>query len=210
MSGARFPGVAAYLLAGGTSARMGREKALLALGGVPMILRTARLVEPLVGSVTVVGPPERFVPLDLDAVADAEPGLGPLGGIATALAHTHSDWNLVLACDLPYLTAAWLEYLIARARESDDDALLPHSEAAGMLLPEPLCAMYHRRCRTALEAALARGVRKVTDGLAGLRIAVIPPGEWKAFDSSGWLFKNMNSPEDYRQAQRDFPDAGAP
>lgn len=204
MSAAKFSEVAAYLLAGGASRRMGADKALLELGGVPMVVRTARLVRPLVAAVTVVGPPERFASLGLEAVSDREPGLGPLGGIATALAHTQSDWNLILACDLPYITAAWLEHLIARARESRADVLLPHTEAAGMLLPEPLCAMYHRRCLAAMDAALVRGVRKVTDGLAGLRIETVPPAEWKAFDSSGRLFKNMNSPADFRQAERDF------
>lgn len=209
MSAAKFSDVAAYLLAGGASRRMGADKALLELGGVPMAVRTARLVEPLVAAVTLVGPLERYSPLGLPAIPDREPGLGPLGGIATALADTRRDWNLVLACDLPYLTAAWLAHLIARARESGADALLPHSEAAGMLLPEPLCAMYHRRCLPAMDAALERGVRKVTDGLAGLRIETIPPAEWKAFDSSGRLFKNMNSPEDFRRAERDFRDAAA-
>lgn len=209
MSTAKVPEVAAYLLAGGASRRMGADKALLELGGVPMVVRTARLVAPLVAAVIVVGPPERFAPLGLAAIADRQPGLGPLGGIATALAHTHCDWNLVLACDLPYLTAAWLAHLIARARDSAADALLPHTEAAGMLLPEPLCAIYHRRCRAAMDAALERGVRKVTDGLAGLRIETVPPAEWKAFASSGRLFKNMNSPEDFRQVERDFRDAGA-
>lgn len=204
MSAGEPTNVAAYVLAGGASTRMGADKALLELGGVPMALRTARLVAPLVASVTVVGPPERFAPLGLEAIPDREPGLGPLGGIATALAHTRTEWNLVLACDLPYLTAAWLAHLIARAREGCADALLPHSETAGRLLPEPLCAIYHRRCLATIDAALARGIRKVTDGLAGLRLVAIPPAEWKAFDSSGRLFKNINAPEDFRRAQRDF------
>jgi molybdenum cofactor guanylyltransferase len=204
MSQARFPDVSGFVLAGGASTRMGEDKALLKLGGVPLILRTARLAAPLVGSVTVVGPPERYAALGLRVLPDREAGQGPLRGIATALAHTASDWNLVVACDLPYLTAAWLEHLVSRAVASSSAAVLPQSAAAGMLLPEPLCAMYHRRAGPAIEAALERGVRKVTDGLAGLRLDWIPPAEWKAFDSSGRLFKNVNAPEDFQQAQGDF------
>ena len=66
---------------------------------------------------------------------------------------------------------------------------------------EPLCAAYHRRCQPAIRAALDRGVRKVTDGLAGLRIDRIAHAEWKKFDSHGRLFKNMNTPADYDAAR---------
>ena len=61
--------------------------------------------------------------------------------------------------------------------------------------------MYHARCAPLISAALERGVRKVTDGLAGLVIETLPYEEWKAFDSDGSLFKNMNSPADYEWAR---------
>jgi molybdopterin-guanine dinucleotide biosynthesis protein A len=192
--------VAGFVLAGGESVRMGREKALLELGGVPIVVRTARLLEALAGPPSVIGPPERLSGLGLRVVMDDWPGLGPLGGIATALRHADKPWSIILSCDLPYLSGKWLEFLIGRALLSPADALLPQNDGG----PEPLCAMYHKRCEATVAAALARGVRKVTDGIAGLTIAYIPAPEWKAFDSEGRLFKNMNTPSDYEEARARF------
>ena len=179
---------------------MGADKALLDLDGQPLLLRAARLVEPLAASVTVIGDPARYAELGLAVIPDDVPNLGPLGGIATALRISRMPWNLIVGCDLPYLTAAWLEFLISRALASRADALLPDNVRG----PEPLCAMYHARCAPVISAALARGVRKVTGGLAGLVIETLPHAEWKAFDSDGCLFKNMNSPADYADARARF------
>jgi molybdopterin-guanine dinucleotide biosynthesis protein A len=188
------------VLAGGKSSRMGRDKALLELGGVSLVERAARLTESAAGSATIVGTNEAFGGLGLRVVADDWPGSGPLGGIATALRVTEARWNLVIACDLPYLTRAWLEFLVRSAAraESGVGAIVPMNERGA----EPLCAMYAKESEQAIRAALEGGTRKVTDGLAGLRVKYLEPGEWKGFDSEGLLFKNMNSPEDYEEAQR--------
>ncbi|MBI1750676.1 MAG: molybdenum cofactor guanylyltransferase [Acidobacteria bacterium] len=193
----KFDQVNGFILSGGSSSRMGADKALLELAGQPLLLRAARPLDPLVASVTVIGDPARYASLGLAVVPDDVPGLGPLGGIATALRISRMPWNLVVACDLPYLTAAWLEFLVSRALASPAGALLPEGERG----PEPLCAMYHARCAPVIVAALEHGVRKVTDGLAGLMIETLPHAEWKAFDSDGCLFKNMNSPADFAEAR---------
>jgi molybdopterin-guanine dinucleotide biosynthesis protein A len=129
-------------------------------------------------------------------IADDWPGAGPLGGIATALRASSAPWNLVVACDLPYLTREWLDFLVARALASAADAVLPMNARGA----EPLCAMYHKRGEPAIRAALESGVRKVTDGLQNIRVETIASAEWKAFDSEGLLFKNMNLPRDYQEA----------
>jgi molybdopterin-guanine dinucleotide biosynthesis protein A len=189
--------VSAFILAGGESSRMGRDKARLELGGVPLILRTARLVESVAGVPVVIGNPEAYGAFDLRAIADDWPGAGPLGAIATALRAAAAPWSLIVATDLPYLTREWLEYLIARALASSADAVLPMNTRGA----EPLCAMYHQRGETAIRKVLERGTRKVTDGLHDVRVETITPDEWKGFDSEGLLFKNMNSPEDYEEAK---------
>jgi len=175
---------------------MGRDKALLAIAGEPLVVRVARLVESAVGEVTVVGKPEAYKLLKLNAVNDDWPSAGPLGGIATALGASKVPWSLIVACDLPYLTRSWLNYVVARALASQADAVLPMN-AHGI---EPLCAIYHKRCEGAIRIELERGMRKVTDALQGVLVEMIAPLEWKAFDSDGLLFKNMNSPEDYDEA----------
>ncbi len=191
------PQVSAFILAGGESSRMGRDKAQLELGGVPLILRTARLVESVAGVPAVIGNPEAYRVFDLRAIADDWPGAGPLGGIATALRAATAPWSLIVATDLPYLTREWLEYLIARALASSADAVLPMNTRGA----EPLCAIYHQRAEPAIRKALERGTRKVTDGLLDVRVETITPAQWNPFDSEGLLFKNMNSPEDYEEAK---------
>ena len=179
---------------------MGRDKAFLELGGVPLVIRTARLVESVTGAPTVIGNASAFRPLGLRAIEDEWPGAGPLGGIATALRASSAPWSLVVACDLPYLTKDWLEFLVERALASDAIAVLPMNVRGA----EPLCAMYHRGCEAAIREALASGTRKVTDGLRSLLVEMIGPLEWKGFDSDGLLFKNMNSPADYEEARARF------
>ncbi len=198
--------IAGFILAGGESSRMGVDKGLLEIAGVPMIVRAARLVESVTGGPSVVvGTPEKYQGLGLRAIADDWPGCGPLGGIATALRASEADWNLIVACDLPYLTRAWLEYLLQRARDSDAEAVVPMNlTPANQRGAEPLCAMYHKGCEPSIRRALEQGVRKVTGGLAELRVEMIEPAKWKGFDSDGLLFKNVNAPADYEQAKRKF------
>jgi molybdopterin-guanine dinucleotide biosynthesis protein A len=198
--------IAGFILAGGESSRMGVDKGLLEIAGVPMIARAARLVESVVGSpVVVVGTPEKYRELRLRAIADDWPGCGPLGGIATALAASDAEWNLIVACDLPYLTREWLQYLLQRARDSAEEAVVARNlTPANRRGAEPLCAMYHRGSEPELRRALQRGVRKVRDGLAELRVEMIEPAKWKGFDSDGLLFKNVNTPADYEEAKARF------
>ena len=189
--------ISGFILAGGESSRMGRDKALLELNGVALIVRAAQLVESLAEGCAVVGDSVRLEGLSLRVIADDFPGAGPLGGIATALRNSSSEWNLVIACDLPYLTREWLGYLADRALESEADAVVPMNE----LGIEPLCAMYRKRCDAAIREALDGGKRKVTDGIARLRTEFVEPDDWKPFDSDRLLFKNMNSPADYEEAK---------
>jgi molybdopterin-guanine dinucleotide biosynthesis protein A len=201
----RNPQIGAFILAGGFSSRMGREKALLEIGGVPLIVRTVQTVEPLVSEATVVGPPDRYAGLGLRSIPDEKiPGLPggerqtPLAGIATALNTTNAAWNLILACDLPFLTRDWLDWLLARATASEAQIVVPRS-AAGL---EPLAAVYRKECSAGISAALLRGVRKVTDAVNDFQIEILLETEWKAHDPEGRVLRNMNTPAEYEEARR--------
>ncbi len=201
----KFFQVTGFILAGGASTRMGRDKALLELAGLPLLRRAAGLIEPLVSAVTVVGPPSKYAGLWPQILPDDAPGLGPLGGIVTALRASATEWSLIVSCDMPYLAPEWIEYLLARAVNCRGDAVMPlTTDEAGRPRPEPLCAVYHRRCLAPVRAAIERGVRKVTRALEGCIVEKVEAAEWKAFDSHGRLFKNMNSPEDYAAARAWF------
>lgn len=194
-----MPGAAqigAFVLAGGKSSRMGRAKAMLPFAGKPLVVHLARLTATVGETPVIIGPQGECDVMGFRVVADDKRNLGPLGGICTALRITTYEWNLIVGCDLPFLTVEWLEFLASRSMDSPADVVIPVN-ARGY---EPLCAMYRKRAHEPIAAALARGVRKITDGLAELTLARIEPAEWKAFDPRGRLFKNINTPADYEEA----------
>jgi molybdenum cofactor guanylyltransferase len=178
---------AGFVLVGGASSRMGRDKASLPLHGKTLVEHVASAVAEAAGSVTLVGAPERYRSLGLPILPDSHPGAGPLAGIHTALSASKADWNLIVACDMPAISGPFLKSLLAAAESSSADCLIPSGPSG---LPEPLCAVYHRSCQAAIQAALDRNVRKVTDGLAGLRTAT------PSVSQSYW-FRNVNTPEEW-------------
>ena len=208
-SDSRRESVSGYVLAGGASSRFGQDKALADVGGRTMLGHLCALLEPVVGHLSVVGPPHRYAHLGFRVVADRWPGAGPLGGIATALVDAAAEaagsaWCLIVGCDLPFLRRDWLEYLVARAGGSEADAVMPVSSRGA----EPLCAAYRTSLASLLAQELDRGVRKITDALAGARVETLGPEEWKEFDPDGRLFKNMNTPEDYEEVKARWAGQG--
>lgn len=181
---------AAFVLAGGASRRMGRNKATLPFGEGTLLDHLVKLVAPLAGAVSVVGDPALYGHLGYPVIADVRPGEGPLAGIEAALLHTTADWNLVVACDMPLLESSRLKALFdAAAAHSTADVILPVGPTGR---PEPLCALYHQRALLRVSASLDREIRKVTDGLRGLTIV-----EWPV-EEARWL-ANANTPEDWRR-----------
>ena len=202
----RYEQVSAFILSGGASSRMGKAKGLLEFGGQLLILRIAGMLEPLVSAVTAVGSAERYASLGLHVIDDQQLGgseagsrpSGPLAGIASALSATRTDWNLILACDLPYLTAEWIDWLLARAMASTRQVIMPRT-AGGL---EPLAAVYRRECAAPMIAALHRGVRKVTDATEQFGVEFVAELDWRHIDPDGRVLRNMNAPEDYEEARR--------
>lgn len=166
---------------------MGRDKALLPYRGGALAQYVAGQVEVAAGSVALVGVPGCYAHLGYPVVRDLAPGAGPLGGICSALRSSQAAWNLVLACDMPRVTAAFLDDLLAEAERGEADCLLPAGPSG---LPEPLCAVYHERCLGPLLAAFARGVRSIAEALAGVRVRILPVPDGSVFD-------NCNTPESW-------------
>jgi molybdopterin-guanine dinucleotide biosynthesis protein A len=200
----QYEDISAFILCGGASSRMCRDKGLLEIGGQPLISRIARLVRSLVPSVTVIGPPQRYDALGLRVIADrnfesaaeASTMHGPLAGIATALAATDTAWNLIVACDLPYLTGEWVDWLLARATNSQQQIVMPRTERG----PEPLAAVYHRECAEPMAELLGRGIRKALDAIGQFRVEFVFERDWRQIDPGGRVLRNMNTPADYDEA----------
>ncbi len=176
---------AGFVLVGGKSSRMGRDKACLAWDGGTLAQHAAQIVVGACGSAALVGDPARYGSLGYRVFADRFPGCGPMGGIATALSVSSAEWNLVIGCDMPALTSEALGLLLAEAARTDGKSILPLG-AGG---PEPLCAAYHRDCLPALEKAISEARLKMKDIVPELE-----PRFMAGFDPAS--FTNLNTPED--------------
>ena len=196
--------VRGYVLAGGASSRFGQDKALAPLSGKPALARMLEVLgQSVVRETLVIGKRSSYGHLGPRCIPDKWPGEGPLGGIITALRSSGRSkygyrWNLIISCDMPFLTKEWLGYLCQRAAQSDAEVIVPRS-AKGL---EPLCACWHTYAFPTLEKAFERGARRVSEGIALLRAEVLDESVWKRFDTAGRLFWNMNTPTEYEEARR--------
>jgi len=175
------------ILAGGGATRYGgRPKGLLDVGG-------RRILDRVVDAVTAaVGAP----PLLVANAPDAEPGLGSVGGIYTAVA-AGDDPVLCVAWDMPFLTADLLRTLVDGAAAYD--VFLPESDSRRGL--EPLCAVYGPACRAAIERQLARGDRRAIGFHPEVKVGTLPLERVRAFGDPAELFLNVNRPEDLQRAE---------
>ena len=190
-------------MAGGGSTRFGADKARAVLAGQPMLTRMCELLAAVTKSTHIVAPSGRYEFATAPVIEDRWPGEGPLGGIITALKNTQqrepdTDWNLILSCDMPFLTTQWLKYLRDFAQASSAKAIVPLSQHGR----EPLCACWRTPAAAELQCAFEGGMRRVNDALKLLNAEVLDESHGKRFDSAGKLFWNMNTPEDYQEAQR--------
>lgn len=186
-----------YVLVGGKSSRFGRDKALLEVGGEVMAGRVAEVVRAAAGDVVLVGSPEKYGALGLRVIPDAVTGVGPLGGILAALEDSPHEWNLITACDMPGVRVQFLRFLSGRAEGFAGDLVLPLNRDG---MPEPLCAVYHRRAAVTIRKSIEAGALKITRAFVGLKVLEIRAEEYAAFDPEGRLFANVNTVEEARAA----------
>jgi len=176
---------AAIVMAGGRSERMGQDKALLQVDGQPLVAGLAGQLAPWLDAVLIsANEPERFAFTGLQVVVDREPGQGPLMGIASALAESPCERNLVVACDMPQVDRALARELLARLAGAD--VAVPVDPEGRY---EPLFAAYRKGAAAAMFAALAAGKRRIWDAYQDLRIERVP---LSAHD----LPVNLNTPAD--------------
>lgn len=164
---------AGVVLAGGQSRRMGRDKALVVVDGRPM---AAAVADALRGAgcspvLAVGGDARALTALGLPVVADGWPGEGPLGAIVTALGHTLVP-TMVVACDLPWLSAEVIATVVAAAGRPDVDVAIATTQLdpAGAVRDEPMCACWLPSALPALTARFAAGERAVHAVLDDVRV----------------------------------------
>ncbi|WP_445631014.1 molybdenum cofactor guanylyltransferase [Nostoc sp. DSM 114167] len=186
----------AIVLSGGKSSRMGQDKALIPIQGIPLLQRVCGIAQSCADVVYVVTPwPERYqdlllpgcqfireVPLSGESLAH-----GPLVGFAQGLAEVETEWVLLLACDLPRLRVEVLQDWVTRLDRVRDNAI-----AALACHPkgwEPLCGFYRRRCLPQLLEFINQGGRSFQQWLRQYPVEVLPLAEPE-------MLLNCNTPED--------------
>lgn len=188
--------ITAFILAGGKSTRMGTDKAFAMLDGQTLLARALGLARRVANDVRIVGDAGKFAPF-ASVVEDVFPGCGPLAGIHAALRASQTDLNLMLAVDLPFVSPALLQFLIAQARDSTAVVTVPHA-ARGL---QPLCALYRREFADFAETALRDGHYKIDALFEKIRTRVIAEDDLQAAGFSPRLFGNLNTPEELAEAR---------
>jgi len=130
--------ITGIILAGGKSSRMGREKGLVEFQGKPLIQYGIDLLARYTDRILISSANPDYLPFGLELVPDTIAGQGPAAGLASTLHHSATPWNLVIACDLPYLEPVLIDTLLTNAEGFE--AVIPIHAGA----KEPLAALYHR------------------------------------------------------------------
>lgn len=191
-----FP-VTAGILAGGVGRRLGRNKALYPYRGRPLLAHQLDVLRPLFERVVVAArDPLPYGAFGVETVADRLPVRSALSGIHAVLSASGTEHVFVVACDLPFLNPRLIEAIVS-ARKAWD-AVLPESDTG----PQPLHAVYARRCLPAIEAAAARGQWKATAFLADVRTRFwrVRDAEWAVEGYSP--FFNLNTPAEAAELDR--------
>ena len=189
--------VQGFILVGGASRRMGKDKAQLRLGTETLLERVAGQLSAATSSVTLVGGPQAGNPLP--SVPDVFEKWGALGGIHGALSATKADWIIVIACDLPFVTRDLFEKLKSFADESVD-AIVPIQPDGRA---QPVCALYRREnCLPEIEKLMEAGEHTPRALLTHVRTRYVQFAELSDLPGAENFFLNLNTPDDFEQAKR--------
>lgn len=187
-----------FILAGGKSARMGTDKAFVMLDGRTLLARALESARSVTPNVHIVGDLAKFANF-APVIEDIFPNCGPLGGIHAALRSSPNELNLILAVDVPFVSAALLQYLIARARQSASTTVTVAHSGGNW---QPLCAIYRRNFADAAEQSLRAGHYKIDKLFAAQRTQTITEEELKGAGFPLAMFRNLNTPEELEAAQQ--------
>jgi molybdenum cofactor guanylyltransferase len=190
--------VTGAILAGGESRRMGQNKAFIQVDGIRLFDYVYGTCKELFSEIFIVtNQPPQFKNYQAHIVIDAIPGSGSLGGLYTALMHASNDHTFCVACDMPFLNPELISLLIEKRLHYD--IVIPRTKGG----PEPLHAIYSKRCIQPIKKLLDRGELKITKLLSSeLRICYCEEEELKKIDPFLSSFTNVNTREDLLEIQR--------
>lgn len=187
--------VAAFVLVGGKSSRMGQEKSALRVHGRTLLDRAVQIAEAASTDVRLLGNP--LPGTRLNGIPDRFPGCGPLAGIDAALAATEAELNFILSVDTPFVPVEFVRHLVDRACAAD--ALVTYPRLVSGY--QPLCAVYRRQFGPIAETALRGGHYKIDPLFSCVATCIIDDTELRKLGFGEEIFDNLNTPEDWERAQ---------
>ncbi len=186
--------------AGGQSSRMGEDKALKLFLGRPLIERVIENLLPIADEMIVTtNRPAEYGFLNHRLVPDLRPGRGSLGGLYTAIASASHPFVAVAACDMPFASKNYFESAYRLMVKEEADVVISKTDQGH----EPFHALYRREtCLPVIESAIDADQWKVIAWFPQVKLRVVSPDELKSFDPSGLCFWNLNTPEEFTEAER--------
>lgn len=160
-----------------------------------MIERVIDALEPVTTTVAIIANDARYLKLGLPVYYDQAPGIGPIEAIRTAIDSSSTEFSILVACDLPFVTSPLLSHLLGRA--AGCDVVVPLDPEGR---EEPLCAVYRRSARPAVADLIRSGRLKISNLFGLVRTLVIPFHEIEHLAGSRHFFHNVNTVEDYERA----------
>ena len=187
-------------LAGGKGLRFGRDKILETIGNKNLLERVVFTLSFFGSDIIIVTATKQSLPLFIDypklrVITDTYPNKGPLGGVYTGLAASALFYNLVVACDMPFLNRALLRYMVQLS--PNFDLVIPR---LGDMV-EPLHAVYSKNCVAPIEYLLKQGNLQVAQLLTLVRVRYVEAEEINRFDPEHLSFFNVNTEADLKRAR---------
>jgi molybdopterin-guanine dinucleotide biosynthesis protein A len=189
------------ILVGGKSTRFGSDKVFLQLGNQNVTALLYQRLSSLFHTVQVVAAIHKPLPLqNVNILYDRTPGLGPLGGLLTALENTQDDYTFILPCDLPFIQTEMIDLLWQN--RNDADVIIPcHGNKT-----EPLSAFYHKRCIPFIKQSLREGKRNMRSFYMDLKIQKVDFEPHFRKEEIQRMFTNINFPSDHLQAEKIYKE----
>jgi len=186
--------------AGGASSRMGEDKALKLFLGRPLIQRVIDRLSPIADEIIVTtNRPDDYEFLKMRLVPDLKPGRGALGGLYTAVASASHPLAAVAACDMPFASKTFFEGALSLMVREEADVVIAKTDEGY----EPFHALYRREtCLPAIESAIDSDQWKVISWFSKVKVRTLNPDEVRLFDPSGLCFWNLNTPEEFLEAEK--------
>jgi molybdopterin-guanine dinucleotide biosynthesis protein A len=186
--------------AGGQSSRMGEDKALKSFLGRPLIQRVIERLAPIADELIVTtNRPAEYGFIKHRLIPDLRPGRGALGGLYTAIASASHPFVAVAACDMPFASKDYFESAYRLMVKEEADVVISKTDQGH----EPFHALYRREtCLPVIESAIDADQWKVIAWFPQVKLRVVSPDELKSFDPSGLCFLNLNTPEEFTEAER--------